>query len=43
VLNAQGLTAVRDTVPGGMIRVTARMPQGRLDEGRGPDPMAATT
>jgi 2-polyprenyl-3-methyl-5-hydroxy-6-metoxy-1,4-benzoquinol methylase len=32
-LNARGLTAVRDTVPGGMIRVTARMPHGR-----GPNP-----
>ena len=25
-LDAHGLTAVRDTIPGGMIRVTARMP-----------------
>ena len=39
-LNAQGLSAVRDTVPGGMIRVTARMPQGRV-AGRGSIPLEA--
>jgi SAM-dependent methyltransferase len=33
-LNAHGLTAVRDTAPGGMIRVTARMPLGRLSDRR---------
>jgi Methyltransferase domain len=37
-LSAHGLGVVRDTVPGGMIRVTARMPQGRL-AGRRPDPV----
>jgi 2-polyprenyl-3-methyl-5-hydroxy-6-metoxy-1,4-benzoquinol methylase len=42
-LNAQGLTTVRDTVPGGMIRVTARMPQSRVHAGRGANPLESKT
>jgi 2-polyprenyl-3-methyl-5-hydroxy-6-metoxy-1,4-benzoquinol methylase len=40
-LSAQGLTAVRDTAPGGMIRVTARMPDRQAHAGRGRNPMGA--
>jgi hypothetical protein len=42
-LNAQGLTATRDSVAGGMIRIIARMPQDRLHAGRRSNPLEAKT